>query len=260
MKISVVTTSVRPWDRLQMQLQDLMAQTFDDFEWIIKDDVRDRRPPVIPSAKFPIVYTPAGEGVVDYFAPALGQNTCLRYVQGELVFFMNDYVRMTPGVLARHWELYRQYGPKVVISGTMLQAEGHAPIAERKGDVELDSGVSEALGLESRAVWLYSSGRNDSAPLEELLDINGLDESFDGDRGGMDVDVAQRLMMNGCRFLVDAQTPCYDYPHHGAEFPWDKKLTMEGYWGAVGGGWRPKSVWANNKVNLKEVRANAVHS
>ncbi|GAH86423.1 unnamed protein product, partial [marine sediment metagenome] len=60
--------------------------------------------------------------------------------------------------------------------------------------------------------WFWA-GRNDSAPLEALLDINGWDEAFDGRPGGVDADLGARLMKYGCRFLVDRELPCYMLPH-----------------------------------------------
>lgn len=60
--------------------------------------------------------------------------------------------------------------------------------------------------------WWWA-GRNDSASLETLLDVNGMDESFDGTRGGADGDIAHRMMDLGCRYLVDTKAPCYELIH-----------------------------------------------
>ncbi|MBU0777977.1 hypothetical protein KKF82_06945, partial [Patescibacteria group bacterium] len=61
--------------------------------------------------------------------------------------------------------------------------------------------------------WWWA-GRNDSAPLEALLEINGFDEDFDGAYGGVDGDAARRLMHGaGCRYLVDTLAPCYELSH-----------------------------------------------
>ena len=252
-KVTVITTTVRPWDFLKKQLADLEAQTLPDIEWIIKDDRRDERDWVITSSKIEIKYTPPGEGVVDWFAPALGQNTCLRYAKGELVFFMNDYVRLTPKVLERHWQLYQEYGPHVVILGPMVAMEGQLAFPPRRGDVPIGRDLEECV--DGHVCWQFSFGRNDSAPLAKLLEVNGLDESFDGDRGGSDVDLAMRLHMNGCRLLVDTSpNVCFEYPHHGEKFNWDKKLPKKGYWDSVQKGWKPKAIYAPNPLDLKAVR------
>jgi len=76
--------------------------------------------------------------------------------------------------------------------------------------------------------WWWA-GRNTSAPLEMLLEINGFDESFDGRHGGADGDIGYRLMHIGggdvwredaiertvrtSRYLVDAQAPAFELTH-----------------------------------------------
>ena len=253
-KVTVITTTVRPWDRLLLQLKDLEQQTLKDISWVIKDDCRVERKWKVESDKIEVIYTPLGEGIVPYFAPALGQNTCLKYATGELVFFANDYIRYTPGVLARHWQIYQEEGPKVAILGPMVPMEGQLAFPPRRGDVPIGRNLEECV--DGHACWQFSFGRNDSAPLKELLAVNGLDESFDGDRGGSDVDLAMRLHMNGCRLLVDTSpNVCFEYPHHGEKFNWDKKLPKKGYWDSVQKGWRPKAIRAPNPIDLLSVRA-----
>lgn len=252
-KVTVITTTVRGWDFLKKQLADLEAQTLPDIQWVIKDERRDERDWVITSSKIAVRYTPPGEGVVDYFAPALGQNTCLRYATGELVFFANDYTRFTPKLLERHWQIYKEEGPAVAILGPMVPMEGQLAFPPRRGDVPVVRNLEECV--DGHVCWQFSFGRNDSAPLAKLLEVNGLDESFDGDRGGSDVDLAMRLHMNGCRLLVDTSpNVCFEYPHHGEKFPWDKKLPKKGYWDSVQKGWKPKAIWAPNPIDLRGVR------
>ena len=251
-KITVITTTVRQWYRLLDQLRDLEGQTLTDIEWIVKDDARDYHDFTLSSSKIPITVTPRGEGVVDWFGPALGQNTCLRYATGELVFFMNDYVRLSPRVLERHWQLYQEYGPKVAVVGPMAPMAGQLAFPPRRGEISLAADLEECL--DGHICWQFSFGRNDSAPLAKLLEVNGLDESFDGDRGGSDVDLAMRLRMAGCRLLVDLKVACLEYPHHGTQFPWDKKLPKKGYWDSVQKGWKPKAIRAPNALDLQAVR------
>ena len=252
-KVTVLTTTVRGWDRLLLQLKDLEQQTLTDISWVIKDDRRGERKWKVESDKIEVVYTPPGEGVVDYFAPALGQNTCLRYATGELVFFANDYTRFTPKLLERHWRIYQEEGPQVAILGPMVAMEGQIAFPPRRGDLPIGRDLEECV--DGHICWQFSFGRNDSAPLAKLLEVNGLDESFDGDRGGSDVDLAMRLHMNGCRLLVDTSpNVCFEYPHHGAAFNWDKKLPKKGYWDSVQKGWRPKAIYAPNAVDLVKER------
>lgn len=247
MKVTAITTTVRGWDFLLQQKQALEAQSLKDFEWIIKDDRRNERAFKIESDKFPVIYTPEGEGVVDYFAPALGQNTCLKYASGELVYFMNDYVLPLPHILSRHyWNIYHNYGPKVAIAGQMEPMNGQLRFPPRQGDFKFPDDVQECLC--GHACWQFSFGRNDSAPLALLREVGGLDQSFDGDRGGSDVDLAMRLMMAGARIIIDEHLGALEYPHHGEKFPWDKKLPKKGYWDSIREGYWPKKAYVDNAV------------
>ncbi len=258
-KITVLTTTYRPWDRLIGQLYDLEMQSFRDIEWVVVDDLFCKRAIKLESDNFPITHVLPHGGVVDYFAPARADNSGLIYAQGELVFWMNDYVRLTPTVLERHWELYQKYGPQAMVMGPMVPMDGELTYPPRLPEFWLEDGAGEILG---KAIAQYSAGRNDSAPLKDLLEINGLDENMDGQRGGSDVDLALRLMMHGCRMIVDSKVTCFDYAHHpetNPAYPWDKKLP-----GHKGGPWQKRfeevqhgaDLWAQNGWSIRNERRN----
>ena len=257
-KITVVTTTYRPWDRLLLQLADLKMQTFREFKWVVVDDLFGQRPFRLEAA-FPIVHCLPKGGVVHHFAPARADNTALAYAEGELVYWMNDYVRLVPAVLERHWAIYERYGPKVVIMGLLEPMDAQMPFPPRHFDYSIAPNLGECDC--GSGVWQYSAGRNDSAPLKELLALNGLDESFDGDRGGSDVDLAMRLLMNGNRLLVDTQARCFEYAHHADSNPsyaWEKVLPQKGTWDKLAKGYRPARIRAHNEWDIAKARESIV--
>ncbi len=91
----------------------------------------------------------------------------------------------------------------------------------------IDDNLYENTSLHCWSWWW--AGRNTSAPLELLLEVNGFDESFDGLHGGADGDIGYRMMhnpdtemwregateapRNDCRYLVDTQVPAYELAH-----------------------------------------------
>lgn len=76
----------------------------------------------------------------------------------------------------------------------------------------IDDGLHENRAIHPWSWWW--GGRNTSAPMEALLEINGWDELFDGRHGGADGDIGSRLMNQaGCRYLVDIKEPCYELIH-----------------------------------------------
>jgi len=91
----------------------------------------------------------------------------------------------------------------------------------------IDANLYENHSIHPWSWWW--AGRNTSAPLELLLEVNGFDESFDGLHGGADGDIGYRMMhisggemwredaieapRNDCRYLVDTQLPAYELIH-----------------------------------------------
>ena len=259
-KITVLTTTFRPWNRLLDQAKDLEAQQFKDFEWIVVDDLVGKRGWGLETP-FPTLFIPPKGGVVDYFAPARADNTAIALAEGELVYFMNDYIRLTPATLAQHWAAYEKYGPRAFFAGQLVPMDGEVSYPLRKGEIVVGPQAQEAFSLDSSAVWTYAAGRNDSAPLAALLEINGLDEDFDGDRGGSDVDLAQRLIMAGLRHILLQDCIAFEYAHHAVRNPkyaWEKELPRKGSWDRIVRGYRPARARAEHKWDISAARKQAV--
>ena len=122
-KVSVVSICYRPgyFDTL---VAGLKSQTFTDFEWIICDDLRSIRKTEVANYigdAFPFKHVKP-RVVRDLSATASALNTALSYCSGELVYFMSDYMYIHPRALQRHWYIYQRYGPKVIISGALIDA------------------------------------------------------------------------------------------------------------------------------------------
>lgn len=221
MKISVVTTTVRPWAFLLRQREALEAQTLDDFEWVVVDNYAGERTFRLQAAqaiivgRFLITVVRSRGGQPPYMAEALAKNSGLSYCRGELVYLMNDYILPTPKVLERHWQLYKEYGPKVFISGPLQAGDGNDRRRDRHPEFMLGDGVGEVSKerLNRNEFTEFWAGRNDSAPLEALLAVNGFDECIDGGKGGVDLLIALRMANWGCRHLVDLKEPCLEYSH-----------------------------------------------
>ena len=249
-KISVLTATCRPWDMLLHQAKDLEAQTFRDFDWVIVDDLLHPDCPnkrdVQLHASFSITHVPP-RVYSEKIAEAVARNTCLIHATGELVYFMNDYIRPAPGVLQRHWQIYQEYGPKVMISGPL------EPEQNRRPETMIGDGVGEVLSDHLMGGY-YWAGRNDSAPLEGCLAVNGFDERADGDKGGIDVILARHLANWGCRYLFDTLISCREEQHHPA------KAGIGGHYAAH---WdslyqdarNTKAIWTPNSWSIEDERA-----
>ena len=214
MKVSVLTTTVRPWHFLLRQLEALEVQTLPDFEWIVADNFGGSRDFTL-KGRFPITIAKSRGGQPPYMAEALAKNSGLSYCQGDLVFFLNDYVLPTPKVLERHYQLYQEYGPRVFISGPLRAGDGNERARGRCPEMMIGDGVGEVSKnrLNSADLSEFWAGRNDSAALEACLAVNGFDECIDGGKGGIDLLIALRMSNWGARHIIDMMEPCDEYSH-----------------------------------------------
>jgi glycosyltransferase involved in cell wall biosynthesis len=225
-KISVLTITARDL-YLEDQAEALNVQTLQDIEWIVVDANRAYNPELKKKCQFPLVYLQE-RNPKPYAAAGQAYNYGLIHAQGELVFFMADYVLPHPDCLKRHWEIYQKY-EKVFISGRSVRVsctpavfESTAGLVTAK-DYRMAS-IGERVPIDTK-LWLVKnvmspawwSGRNDSAPLEALLEVNGFEEELDGRWGGHDGEIANRFATYGLYYLYDTQSMCIEFEHKSAD-------------------------------------------
>lgn len=281
-KVSVITPTYRETAIIEQQVQWLRAQTLgaENFEWLLLDDLYAVRKKEIAAWNISFLrhLSAPNTGVR---GPSKVINRGLVAARGEIVYFMTDYMQIVPTVLERHWTLYQEFGPAVMIAGPVItslcpvclqDAEEPWPLdsapaflvrcvgcrtpmiflRQRPYEYGLRGDVGETYNkdLMRQAWWV---GRNESVPLAALVGVNGLDESMDG-RGG-DSDLGTRLMNWGCRFITDLAHPAIMLPHHRTkpEVVPVEQIQVAGnpQWEAVLAG----ATWADNGWSIQEERA-----
>ncbi len=227
-KISVLTVSGRR-SYQQFQVNALKAQTFKDFEWVFVDDLYDERKEemakLVDSA-FPFTHLHQKE-VVDYFAVGAGNNDGFVRCRGELIFFMIDYTILEVHCLERHWALYQKY-PKSFFSGSVYDMPFRPDEMPTAAVLNLPnyrinlftsgyhhwSFIEDGIyGVADDGLQDWWSGRNDSAPLQAILECNGMDERFDGGHGYHDDDLAHRMSSAGYQYYIDTKAIAFSFPH-----------------------------------------------
>ena len=225
MKITVLTVTFRDSVRILGQAKMLEAQTFQDFEWVVVDDLYGERSGFFEShgvgKAFPFLHVPP------------------RHV--------------AEGVLEAHWEAFEKFGPAVIMSGPMAAGKGHVNIQTRLSGNSLDGDTTQIDDEDSLRQW-YWAGRNDSASLEYVLRINGFRERMDGFYGGGDVVFAAQMIAAGCRYLGLRKGTCYDeFPHEPKKptvpHELDSKPWQELFKASLAG-----DTWSPNDINLREER------
>jgi hypothetical protein len=227
-KISVLTVSGRELYQ-PYQIAALKMQTFKDFEWVFVDDLYDTDKEKIAGwvgGAFPVTHLHQKD-VVDYFAVGAGHNDGFARCKGELIFFMIDYCIPEIHCLERHWALHEKY-PKAYFSGSCYEMPFKPSDQPTAAVLNLPnyrinlftsgyhhwSHISDGIfSVEADGVQDWWGGRGDSAPLEAILECNGIDERLDGGHGYHDDDMAQRMRIAGYQYLIDTKAIVLSYPH-----------------------------------------------
>ena len=199
-------------------VRSLNRQAFRDFELVVVDAKwsERRRKWLEEHAEFPVKYLNAFPNrylEAGLCAICTQKNKGLLYAEGDLVVFIDDATEFPPWWLARiwhHWSrgywpmsltyYYEGGRPKILgqssryverFYGREHDKEEGFRLYIRPGEQVRDSRADFVSGVRpAPGQWFYAGS---SAPLEVLLDVNGLDESFDGSKGLEDVDLGMRL-------------------------------------------------------------------
>ncbi len=225
--ITVITVTGR--DLYRKENADLLkAQTFKDFEWVLVDDLFPQtNREMAKYTNFPFIHLPP-KNIVSHFASGAATNDGLVKASGELIVFKADYMMMHPTCLQRLWETHLKH-PKAILSGRCVEVGFHpSELLNMKRtftgrDYRMSlftngsfhwSYMSENLyGVDRDGVQNWWGGKNDAAPLEAILECNGMDEQYDGHYGYHDDDLAQRLMTYGLGYIFDPGALAFECLH-----------------------------------------------
>jgi len=207
----------------------LCRQTFKDFEWIVVDDCYGKHEQLYADMKadFNITHIPP-RVVKPYFAKASALNDGLILAKGKFIYFMNDYSIPHIRCIERHVAVQKEFGG-LMLSGRALMVERLPKYFEGERVIGADYRMSlfkdgycyfkptpindMLFEVHRDGVENWMNGRNDSCPLQPLIDCNGFEEKCDGRWGGEDSDMAHRLMTYGLRFFMDKGSVTFELPH-----------------------------------------------
>lgn len=119
--ISVITIIFR-YGYIDTIVESLKTQTFKDFELILVDELYEQRKDVVKEyigSSFPLKHIPP-RASSKFSMAAHAHNDAIMNAEGELLYYLSDYVYAHPDSLKCHWEIYKKYGPKVIISGPLI--------------------------------------------------------------------------------------------------------------------------------------------
>lgn len=203
-KISVITPSIRPAG-IAVTFESLREQTFRDFEWLPRLSLPGEKPDLCKQ-----------------------MNAAIRESRGELIVFLQDWIRISPDGLKRAWEKYQE---DPTACWTM-------PVGK-----VLDEMTDESVKWDWRPYWKHRDeipfdhweidwGMMPGKALEAaiLIDNTWFDEQYDSGFGWENVDMAYRMMRKGWKFRVDPDNKAVAFDHDAHEPHPFKKTPNDKLW------------------------------
>jgi len=210
----IVTTYNKPPDLVRV-LEGLRHQSFQDFEVLVCDD--GSGPPTAEavqrfasSAPFPVQHCWQED---TGFRPAASRNLGVRAASGETLVFLDGDCVPFPDFLERHRSVQDpgkfQAGERYLLSLEEANRIGLAEIesgaafqdppqreVKRVKKIRRNDRFYRTIGIKPERPRLMTC--NASVPRQRVLDINGLDENYEG-WGMEDEDLRRRLVAQGAR-------------------------------------------------------------
>lgn len=212
--ISVITPSIRE-EGLDMVRKCLTRQSTNiNWEWLVCSPFEYEEAIHVPEPE---------KGPDDFYSLNRAWNALFREAKGDLVVNIVDWMWFTPDVLQKLWDQY-QSNPKAVISGVGHQYD------------QIENGKPENL------VWRDPRVRTDfgsfyevphtemefclvSFPKQAVVDVGGIDETFDKYAALGEKELAARMYKAGYTLWLnqDLEYRAFKHPRLNGEDIWEQK-------------------------------------
>lgn len=221
--VIVVTNKSGAVEFLKTQLD---KQTFKDFEVIIADDGGN---PKLYEKQF----TPRQKGKEDVWNLNKAYNDCFQKVEGQLIVFYQDFIKIQANGLQRFWDIYQLY-PNDLITGC-----GHKYLDGKIAETD-DRVFGEKALVESD--WTYYELNWSSCPTEIAPKF---EEDMDTHYGGENQIFAFK---SGANVWLDRMNECKGEMHNGRPDNWESKHSNRGFLNQ-----KIKDIWteSNRQSKLK---------
>jgi len=218
MRISVCL-STRRYGGLLRQIEFFRHQTFplDEFEIVIIDglywnrenEIRSKAAELGLNLKYSAPRELNRKISIDH--PSM-RNSALVLADGELIVFFDDYQIPSPQLLSEHWKIYKKgyccQGRQFYFDAIDFDSMPAGATLPLKKSNNPDLGY-----IERRMPPVTFYTHNCSAPLKELIKINGFDERYASGNGGEDYDAGMRLGLIGNKMMYNPNALCYHMEH-----------------------------------------------
>lgn len=194
---------------LEPTLNSLKNQTFDDFELIISHRYPDDAIGIVKNYDYPIRLVKEKHSIwhdlgVQYQTVANNKNNGLIHANGELIWHIDDLIIFNDDAVKEAWDLYQQGKYMTGRSFRCIRydkdyEDGYEQLGPMKTAITkngwrgeqkpLSYDMTQHPQIPMSMFWTCSA----TASLEEMFEINGYDEIYDGSLAGIDMDAGTRL-------------------------------------------------------------------
>jgi hypothetical protein len=248
-RISVITVTRRPGS-IDVTWGGLRRQTFTSFEWILCDELFDRRheevAAYVDDERLRHIRAPAHPGALWNLHKSY--NEALRQCRGTFVVSLQDYIWIPDDGLRRVWEAYRHLGARALVSGTAALYELPVDIHDPLGKISVfgqpwegrptvmtrsDHRAGGRHRFEEKPFWMWELNWG-GAPLDTFYELGGFPEEHDDLFYSCDnATIAGCAAGLGHRIFLDNHNECR-LLDHGGVFPkppdWEARHGRYGVW------------------------------
>lgn len=214
MKISVTTPSVRE-EGLEMVRKCLARQSFKDYEWLVCSPFEYKEAKWVPEP-------PKNEG--DYYGLNKAMNALFKAATGELVVQITDWIWFPPDTLQKLWDYY-QSNPKGCVSGVGNQYE-RVENSKPEGLVWVDPRTRTDFGSYYEIKPIDMELCLGSIPRQALLDVGGVDETYDQGAAVGEKEMLLRIDKAGYNFWLAQSLEYRALKHPRLSTEWDDKYKI----------------------------------
>jgi len=222
-KVSVITSTWRPGG-IDVLFRGIADQTYEDFEYILVDHRYEKRHEVVVSLAEEMgirnfIHAPEHRRNGPWYVGASGWNTGFLLAEGEVIIMLMDYAYAPKGWIQAHLQHHIDGVNRLVLSPHQYYTSPGV-VKERNGsfnEISIYRGgyfnpswissltkyqyphIDPKLNLPKGAcAYYFCHAKNESFPLEKVLEIGGADETMDQGKGPWDMEFGARFQYSGC--------------------------------------------------------------
>jgi len=219
-KISIIIPTYNRPNYIKALLQNLLLQTFKDFEVIISDDGSSNSPyPVVKEFEKKLDIKYIWEKDI-HWNQLIARNLGIKIADGEILFISDDDVFYLPDCLKHHYLIHKKQD-KIMVYGEVL---GHPKLTPEN----VNEYILQQKYPQGGEIRPFSQiPKNFSVKRKYVFQINGYDRRFAGRYGYEDIDFHKRLERLGLKVFLLKEAKAIAIYGRGIDLKKEKEINKK---------------------------------